>query len=71
MNPTHGRPAALAILNVELDEANPDRILIRVRTIDDVLAKAAPDDQPFADARAAVSHLAVWLENWQSDVMRA
>jgi len=64
MTPLSGRLAGMATLSVELEQTDPDRILIRIRTVDDVLGGAAGDERPFGDAQAAISYLAAWLENW-------
>lgn len=59
-----GRVVGVVILSIDVDKANPDRLLIRVRTVDDVLAGSLPDEHAFVDPELAISYLGTWLEQW-------
>jgi hypothetical protein len=58
------RRAGIAILRVELDDADPERLLIRVKTVDDVVAGDDPAERAFASPAQALEHLSAWLEGW-------
>ncbi len=61
MSSPPGRRAGLAIIHVELDEKTPDRILIRVRIVDDVFGPEKPVERPFTSAAPALAYISKWL----------
>jgi len=61
MSALPARRAALAILRVELEDAVPDRLLIHIKTIDDVIGAAESDERVFADPAQALRHVEHWL----------
>ena len=64
MSPLAGRRAGMAILSIEVEEIHPDRVLIRVRTVDDVTEKTEPAVRAFASTETALAYLGDWLERW-------
>jgi hypothetical protein len=64
MNPIPGRRSGIAILTVELEEFNPDRVLIRVRTVDDVVDDGIAEEFAFSTSGPTVEYLRDWLETW-------
>lgn len=54
----------MAILSIELEEIDPGQMLIRVRTVDDVVEKAEPEERAFSVASQAVEYLREWLDGW-------
>lgn len=62
MSPLPGRRAGMAILRVEREESTPDRVLIRVRTVDDVVEEPDGDERAFSAASPALEHLREWLD---------
>ncbi|MEA2195600.1 MAG: hypothetical protein QOG42_2034 [Solirubrobacteraceae bacterium] len=54
----------MAILSIELEESRPAHPLIRITTVDDTIAGAAPVNRPFADPQAAADYLTRWIEEW-------
>jgi hypothetical protein len=52
----------MAILSVEREESSPDRVLIRVRTVDDVVDEPAGHERAFSAASPALEHLRDWLD---------
>jgi hypothetical protein len=52
----------MAILRVEREESTPDRVLIRVRTVDDVVEEPDGDERAFSAASPALEHLREWLD---------
>jgi hypothetical protein len=53
--------AGVAIVRIEIDAATPDRTLIRVETVDDVVGGARPEQRVFADSAEALDHLRAWM----------
>jgi hypothetical protein len=52
----------MAILRVEREDSTPDRVLIRVRTVDDVVEESDGDERAFSAASPALEHLREWLD---------
>ena len=64
-----GHRAGMAIINLEAERAMPDRIVIRVRTIDELASADGPEQQrTFGDLPAAIGYLGEWLEQWRAGV---
>lgn len=64
MTSPSGRRAGVAILRIEIDEVTPDRALIRVNTLDDVLGDEQPEQRAFLAPAEALDFLRAWLERW-------
>jgi hypothetical protein len=56
------RRAGVAIVRIEIDEATPERALIRVNTVDDVLGDEHPQQRAFLAPAEALDFLRAWLE---------
>jgi len=61
-----GRRAGVAIVRIEIDEATPDRALIRVNTVDDVLGDEQSEQRAFLAPVEALDYLRAWLEGWSA-----
>jgi hypothetical protein len=64
MSPLPGRRSGIAVLTVELEEINPERVLIRVRTVDDVMNKDLTEERAFSTSVQTLEYLREWLEVW-------
>lgn len=67
MSPLPGRRAGMAILRVELEEITPDRVLIHVETVDDVVEHDTPDERAFRSCSDAIEYLGTWIERWAAE----
>jgi hypothetical protein len=57
----------MAILRVELEEVDRERVLIRIRIVDDVVEPGEPRERAFASTALAVDHLRAWLDGWVNE----
>jgi len=64
MNPIPGRRSGIAILTIELEVIDSDRVLIRVRTVDDVVDDRVAEEFAFSTSGPTVEYLREWLETW-------
>lgn len=64
MTPLSGQHTGIAILRVESDQRVADRVLIRVRAVDDVTDTNIGEELAFSDASQAIEFLRRWLEQW-------
>lgn len=64
MSALPGRRSGIAILRVEIEELEPERVLIRLTTLDEVLGAASAEDCAFASPTEAIHYLRDWLQSW-------
>lgn len=65
MSSLPGRRVGMAILRIELDDAVGDRVLIGVRTVQDVTVdRRDARERSFASSEQALVYLSDWLNDW-------
>jgi hypothetical protein len=67
MNSLPLRRAGIAVVTIECEESTPERLLIRVRTVEDVSADAPSLKRPFATVDNALTYMREWLEKWSGE----